>query len=410
MNESDRSEAYRQLALVAIVQVLAMSVWFATAAVVPTLTAAWHISTSAASWLTTAVQLGFATGAVGSALLNLPDRVRVSRLMAAGSLGAATTTALVPVLAHSLVTALPMRFLTGVALALVYPPGVKHVTSWFDRKRGLPIGILIAALTLGSSTPDLVNGLGRLAWHDVLYVVAGLSTLAAVGALRLREGPSSRPAAPLRPAYVLEMFGDRAQRLVNFGYFGHMWELYAFWAWLPAYLSASLAAWRVSANGHTTVYVLAFVVIGIAGSVGCVAAGLWAARVGSTRVASWLLAASATCCLLSGLAYGASPWLLFPLLAVWGFAVIGDSAQFSAALSHAADARYVGTALTAQMAIGFVITVIPIRVLPTIAAATGWQWALAVLACGPALGAVAMRALSQPRALGRLAPQKGALG
>lgn len=397
------SKAHRQLVLVAGVQVLAMSVWFSTAAVVPTLTADWGISTSAASWLMTSVQLGFAAGAVGSALLNLADRIHVPRLIAAGSLGAAVTTLLVPIAANGLAVALPLRFLTGMSLALVYPPGVKHVTSWFAERRGLPIGILIAALTLGSSAPDLVNGLGRLAWRDVLYVASALALTAAAGALRLREGPFTRPGAPLRPAYVAEMFADRSQRLINFGYFGHMWELYAFWAWLPAYLAASLAAWQPDAAGHRTVFILSFVVIGIAGGLGCVAAGGWAARVGSTRVAFLAMVASGTCCLLSVAIFGSTPWLLIPLLSVWGFVVIGDSAQFSAALSHAADSRYVGTALTVQMALGFVITVITIRILPSIADATGWRWALAVLAAGPAAGALAMRALSGPAGANELA-------
>jgi MFS family permease len=389
-------ERYLQLALVAGVQVLAMSVWFSTAAVVPTLTAEWRVSTSAASWLTTSVQLGFATGAVGSALLNLADRVHVPRLMAIGSLGAAATTALVPLTAHGLVTAVPLRFLTGAALALVYPPGIKHVTSWFAERRGLSIGIVVAALTVGSSTPDLVNGLGRLAWRDVLYVASALAVTAGIGALLLREGPFARAGAALRPAYVVEMFADRSQRLVNFGYFGHMWELYAFWAWLPAYLTASLSAWRPDAAGHRTVGVVAFGVIGIAGGVGCVSAGAWADRIGSTSVAFRSMAVSGACCLLSVAAFGSSPWLLLPLLAVWGFAVISDSAQFSAALSHAANPRYVGTALTAQMALGFVVTVVTIRILPTVADATGWRWALAVLAFGPATGALAMRSLSTP--------------
>ena len=193
------------------------------------------------------------------------------------------------------------------------------------------------------------------------------------------------------------MLADRRQRLVNFGYFGHMWELYGFWTWLPAYMSASLTAWRAGTGGRVAVGLAAFAVIGVAGAAGSLVGGASARRLGSERVALWAMVVSGACSALSGLVFGASPWLLGPLLSVWGFAVIADSAQFSAALSDAADARYVGTALTAQYAIGFLITVATIRLLPTVAGAIGWRWALTVLTLGPISGVLAMRGLVRGR-------------
>ena len=385
--------ARRQLSLVAGIQVLATSVWFSTAAVVPSLRADWNVSDGAASWLTTSVQLGFVAGAVLSAFLNIADRVQLRWLMASCALVAAASTAAIPIFADGLELALPLRFVTGMALAGVYPTGVKLMASWFSAGRGLAMGVLVGALTLGSAVPHLVNGFDALPWREVLTVTSGLAVVAAIAALWLREGPLLMAGGPLHPGYVVRMFADRTQRLVNFGYAGHMWELYAFWTWVPAYLAASLAAWRPATGDRATVALLAFGVIGVAGAIGCVAAGAAARRFGSVRVAYWALFASGTCCVISGLVFGASPVLLLPVLAIWGFCVIADSAQLSAALSAAADPRYVGTALTAQMAIGFVITVATIRLLPLVAAEIGWRWALSVLSLGPAAALVALRGL-----------------
>jgi MFS family permease len=388
--------ARRQLWLVAAVQVLAMSVWFSTAAVVPALRADWGLSSQDASWLTTAVQLGFVAGALASATLNLADRLAPSRLIAVSAALAGATNLLVPLLAEGPAVALAARALTGVALAGVYPVGVKLLASWFDTGRGLAMGVLVGALTLGSAVPQLVNGLGALPWRGVLVTTSGLAFAAALVALGLREGPFLRAGAKLRPAYLVEMFADRRQRLVNLGYAGHMWELYAFWTWLPAYLAASLAAGNAP-DGRSAVGLMAFAVIGVAGAAGCVAAGAAARRAGSERVALWALLTSAACCATSGLVYGAPLLLLMPVLALWGFAVIADSAQFSAALSAAADARYVGTALTAQMALGFVVTVATIRLLPAVADAIGWRWAMTVLTLGPLAGALAMSGVPAAR-------------
>jgi MFS family permease len=395
-------EARRQLWLVAVTQVLAMSVWFSTAAVVPSLISAWRISSQEASWLTTAVQLGFVVGSVLSALLNLSDRLPIPRLMAMSAALAGVFNLLVPLLAHGLLGALPLRFFTGLALAGVYPVGVKLMASWFDTGRGLAMGVLVAALTLGSAAPHLVNGVGTLPWRQVLEVTSGLAFLSACVALLLRDGPLLTTGAPLHPAYMRELLRDRAQRLINLGYLGHMWELYALWSWLPAYLAASLAHWHHGPVSSSLVELASFGAIGLGGAAGCVVGGVAAGRVGSAAVAFWAMVASAACCAVSGFVFGIAPWVLVPILVVWGFAVIADSAQFSAALSVAADPRYVGTALTAQMAMGFTITVVTIRLLPLIADGVGWRWALCVLTLGPVAGAWAIRTtFDRRRALGR---------
>ncbi len=386
----------RQLALVAVFEVLAMSLWFSASAVVPELRDRWHLSSGDATWLTTSVQLGFVAGALASAMLNLPDRISVRRLMALSALAGALVNAALPLFAHGLAVAVPLRFATGVALAGVYPPGIKLIASWFRRGRGLAVGVMVGALALGSGSPHLINAASALSWQRVLWIASGL---AAAGAVLIwsaaRDGPDMAPAAPFQPRYVLRMFHDRPQRLVSFGYFGHMWELYAMYTWVPAYAAASYAAWSAGGGGRSTVELTAFAAIGVAGAIGCVAAGAVADRVGRAPTTIVAMAASGACCLLSAVVYGRQPVIVFVLLIVWGVTIIADSAQFSTALTEVADRDYVGTAVTAQTAIGFLITVASIRLVPALADQVGWRWAFTVLAAGPALGIAAMAAFGR---------------
>jgi MFS family permease len=381
---------YAQLGLIALFQVLGMAVWFSASAVVPTLRDAWHIGDVQAVWLTASVQIGFVAGAVTSAVLNLPDRFPPQRLAACGAFGAAAATSAVPLIADGLLPAILCRLIVGVFLAGVYPVGMKLMASWFGSAgRGLALGVLIGALTLGSALPHLLNGLGELPWQGVLYTSAAIGAAAGVLALSaLRPGPHlSRGTARHRPRYVLEMFRERGPLLVNLGYFGHMWELYALWTWLPSFIKAGSAA------SPTRVSVLSFVVIGLAGVGGCLLGGWGSDRYGRAPAATTALVISGTCCLLSPLIFGA-PWvLLVPAMLVWGAAVIADSGVFSTTLSEVADRRYVGSALTAQTAIGFLLTVVTINFVPLLAGLAGWRYAFLVLAPGPALGALAMRAL-----------------
>ncbi|HEX5598631.1 MAG TPA: MFS transporter [Micromonosporaceae bacterium] len=381
----------RQLVFISVVQVLAMATWFSASAVVPALLTEWGISQTRATWLTASVQLGFVTGAVLSAVVNLPDRVPAHRLVAVCSLVAAGTTITIAVAVNGLTAAVVLRFLTGVALAGVYPPGLRLMASWFDRGRGLALGILVGALALGSALPQLVTSFAGLPWRGVLLVAGALALLGAVIALwRVRPGPLAAPAPPLNPRYVVTLFRDRGPRLANLGYLGHMWELYAMWTWLPAYLAASYAAHGTWGGSRTAVGLSAFLAIGVAGVAGCLIGGWFGDRFGRARTAAWAMATSATCCLLAMFVYGLHPLLVIVVLVVWGASVIADSALFSTCLTQVVDPRYVGTALTAQTAAGFLLTTVTIQAVPYVADHLSWPVAVAALGLGPAVGAYMM--------------------
>ncbi|HSI94192.1 MAG TPA: MFS transporter [Jiangellaceae bacterium] len=384
--------AGRQLALIAAIQVLAMATWFSASAVVPTLRTEWEITPGQATWLTASVQLGFVVGAVTSAVLNLPDIFPAHRLVAVCALVSAVGTAAVAAFAHGLESAVPLRFLTGVALAGVYPPGLKLMASWFDRGRGLALGVLVGALALGSALPHLIGSFAALPWRGVLYVSATLALAAAgIAARYVRVGPHFAVAPPFRPRYVITLFRERGPRLANLGYFGHMWELYAMWTWLPAYIAASYAI----RPGDLPVGVAAFLVIGVAGALGCLLAGWLGDRAGRARLAALAMIASGTCCVLAALVFGGHPALLLGVLVVWGASIIADSGLFSTCTSQVVDPRYVGTALTTQTAIGFLLTIATIQATPILVDLAGWQLAVIVLGIGPAVGAIAMFRLHQ---------------
>ena len=383
-----------QLALLALVDLLAMSLWFSASAVVPELREAWGLDDAGAAWLTTSVQLGFATGAVLSALLTLSDVWDPRRLIAGSALLGAAATAAIALFADGLALTVVLRFMTGVALAGVYPPGMKMVAGWFRAGRGMAIGILIGALAVGSAMPHLLRPLGGIgAWRPVLLLASGLAVVAAVlAATGLRAGPHQAPAAPFDPRAVRRMFADRATMLANGGYFGHMWELFAMWTWIPAFLAASFAADSSAGTTPSLASYLAFGTIA-AGGLGAAAAGILADRAGRTAVTSWSMVVSGVCCLAIGPLFGGPIWPIAAVCFVWGFAIVADSAQFSACVSELAEPEYVGTALTLQTAIGFLLTVATIRLVPVWEASLGWEWAFAPLAIGPALGTWSMLAL-----------------
>lgn len=377
----------RALVLVGVAELLGMSLWFTASAVAPRIAADWKLSAGTTAWLTLAVQLGFVAGTLISAVTNLPDVVSVRRLFAVSALAGAITNALFAWLAHDATTAIALRFATGVFLAGVYPPGMKIIATWFREGRGFALGVLVGALTLGKASPYLVNAVGSDNWR---VNVAFASLLAAAGGmivlLFVDDGPYALPNQPFDLGQAADIVRNRAVRLANFGYFGHMWELYAMWTWVPVMLRASMA---VSGSAPRLAEVGSFVVIG-SGAVGCVVAGRFADRIGRTIVASAAMIASAACCVAIGFLFGGSPVVLLIVAAIWGATVVADSAQFSACVTELSDPRYIGTALTLQTCVGFLITTASISIMPWIEHVVGWRWAFAVLAPGPILGTIAM--------------------
>ncbi|MFD6518081.1 MFS transporter [Rhodococcus sp. NPDC060176] len=384
----------KQRALIAAVQVLGLCVWFSATAVVPSLRLEWGIDPTAAVWLTASVQIGFVAGAVASTLLNLADRVPPQYLLAASAFGAAICTVVLALFATNLSAAIPLRFLTGVLLAGVYPVGMKLMASWSKPSdRGRAFGLLLGALTLGSALPHLISGLGPLPWRAVMSMAAALTAIGAIiAALLIKPGPllDTRPITP-SPRYALTMFRERGPRLANIGYFGHMWELYALWTWMSMFI---LAGRDQRGSEQTSTSFIAFAAIGFAGIAGCLLGGWASDRFGRSPAAVTALVISGACCVLSPLFFTAPTGTLLAFLLVWGAAVIADSGVFSTSLSETADSRFIGTALTAQTAIGFLLTVVTIQLVPVVAEFSSWRYAFLLLAPGPILGAVAMASLN----------------
>jgi MFS family permease len=383
---------WRALAWLAVAEFLAMSTWFSASAVVGEVREVWALSTTAASLLTIAVQLGFVVGAVLSAALSLADRFAPRRVMAAGALGAAAVNAGLLVVG-SAGPAVALRFLTGVALALVYPPGLKAMATWFRARRGLALGVMVGALTLGSALPHLVRGLGGLDWRTVVIVTSVATLVGGALALVGEDGPFPFPRATFDPRMAIEVLRQREVRLASFGYFGHMWELYAMWAWVGAFLAASFER-SGSAAAETAAAYGAFGAVGI-GAAGCVVGGILADRHGRAWLTSLAMIASGTSAAVAGLVWGAAPVLVVVVVLFWGFWVVADSAQFSTVVTETADQRYVGTAVTMQLALGFTLTVATIWLVPVVVEAAGWRWAFLTLVPGPVLGTWAMQRLAR---------------
>src|SRR5690242_1054288 len=384
------SARWRALTLLSLAELLALSLWFSASAVLPALSREWGLGDAGRAGLTIAVQLGFIVGTLAAALTNLPDVFPSRSLMMWGALAGAVANAALALWVTELAPALALRFVTGVCLAGTYPPAMKIAATWFQEGRGLAIGLLVAALTVGSATPHLIRGLTDLPWRHTLLTASVLAATAALVVTFVTEGPYRFPPARFDLHMATAVLRERGPRLACLGYFGHMWELYAMWTWLGVFLSASLEARGGGSFAGLNASAATFACVGLAGGLSAYAGGALADRWGRTALTIAAMAPSGHCALLIGFTFAGPPIATLLVGLVWGGTVVADSAQFSTAVTELAPAAYVGTALTTQTCLGFALTMASIWLVPPVVGLVGWRWAFAMLAIGPALGVLAM--------------------
>lgn len=387
---TDRGMRAARLQLLALsaAMILGMTPWFSATVAAPLMIVEWGPGAVSVSWLTIAVQLGFVVGTFVSATLMLSDRLSARWLAAISSVIVAVATLLLVRRETGPIQAIALRAVTGFALAGVYPPGIKIAAGWWRTGRGAAIGTLVGALTIGSAAPNLFR-LGTQAgeWRPIVMgaAVAALAS-ALLFALVVREGPYQAPSAPFDPKALSSVLRDRGVALATAGYLGHMWELYAMWSSIGAFWTYVVLRHQ---DSPSTAAMLAFITIA-SGTVGCVVAGVVADRVGRALVTIVAMAISGTCALVIGPLISAPLFVVGTVAVVWGISIVADSAQFSASVTELAPSRYVGTAITLQTCLGFLLTIVTIRLVPVWANSWGWERAYMPLAIGPALGIVAM--------------------
>ncbi|MFC1885936.1 MFS transporter [Thermodesulfobacteriota bacterium] len=380
---------WKALLFLSFAVLFAMSLWFSATAVLPALSREWQLGDGGRAGLTIAVQFGYIIGTLLSALGNLPDLYSPRIIMAVSVALGAVVNAALALWTESLYMALVLRAVTGLCMAGAYPPAMKIVATWFQKERGLAMGIMIGALTVGLAMPHLIRGVADLPWRWTL-LVASLLALVACGIVLIlvHEGPYRFPTARFNIHMALENFRNRSLRLACFGYYGHMWELFGMWAWIGIFLGGSFQ----SHGSNLNTSLATFIVITM-GAVGSYLGGLASDRWGRTLATSVSLVLSGLCAITIGFTFGGPPILTFLVTCLWGLTVNADSAQFSVAATELSEPAYVGTSLTVQTCIGFVLTMISIWLIPMAIRELGWRWAFTILAVGPVFGVVSMARL-----------------
>ncbi|WP_042351588.1 MFS transporter [Bacillus massiliigorillae] len=380
------------LFLIVIAELFALSVWFSASAVISQLQAEWHLNLTQKSFITVAVQAGFIFGAVLSSLFGIPDHFNTKKIFIISSFLAGFFNCFI-IFSPSIEVTLLLRFLTGVSLAGVYPIAIKLVTLWFKGSRSISVGILIAGLTLGSALPHMIASLETsLNWKTVIIFS---STLAFISSLLIflflpnKENNTSKTKLSLDS--LKSVLKDKKVMLANYGYWFHMWELYAMWTWLPTFLYYSFSQYGIESYSS----IVAFLAIGVSGAIGCIVGGIWASKIGKENFSIIAMTLSGLSALAIGFTFHINIGLTIIVACIWGASIIADSGQFSAMVSEYAKVKYIGTALTFQMAIGFLLTIFSIYLISFLEPILGWQLVFIFLSVGPLLGVIPMFILNK---------------
>lgn len=382
----------RSITLLMVAEIFGMSLWFVSAAVLPGMTAEFGLSGGQQAALSSGVQGGFVIGALVLAISGLPDRLDPRRLFAVCAALAGGLNALLLIVPADSVAAVALRVATGALLAGVYPVGMKIAVGWGTTDRGLLVGALVGSVAMGSASPHLIAVFGGADWRQTVLITSVLSILGGFLALGSGLGPQHARASRFDPRATLTAWTNKGVRYAIAGYLGHMWELYAMWAWVGLIATSSFALVIGDVEAARMAPLTAFGVIAI-GAVMCIPVGYLADRVGKAQAATGAMVISGLAAVAASVTYGGPVWLVLAVLLIWGASVIPDSPQFSALVADYAPADQAGSLMTLQTALGFALTMITVQVTPMLAALWGWPPVLVLMALGPACGIAAMRAL-----------------
>ncbi len=356
-----------------------MTLWFSASAVLPSLMVEYTLSTAHASLFTSAVQAGFVVGTLISAYFGLADRLNPRYFMMAATVVAALVNSLILLLDPTSISVILCRFITGTCMAGIYPIGMRLATTWAKGDLGLLVGLLVGALTLGSASPHLFNAIGGIDWRFTIASASLVSLSAAALMTWIEIGPGYKKAPIFKPKDALLAFTSKPLRLANFGYLGHMWELYAMWAWLGVFLSSSFALTLPIDSSEYWARIVTFGTIGMGGAAGCLIGGLVSDRFGRTTLTIIAMAVSGLCAIGIGFLYGGNIYLVSLVCMIWGISVIADSAQFSASIAELAPPERIGTLLTVQTSVGFLLTLGTIHLMPIVVDLVTWRYAFVIL-------------------------------